>query len=320
MTGDDHGNNGTAGRWANYMAISPQDCSVEEWECIRGTSYIYPNTSIGNAEVSFYNANGFELGLHVTSLCADWTPSNLATFYSSQLGQFAASFPGVPPPATSRTHCIPWSDWATQPKVELANGIRLDTNYYYFPPAWVADRPGFMTGSGMPMRFADVDGTLIDVYQAATQMTDESGQSYPFTVDSLLDRALGPEAYYGVFTANMHTDVATIPQDDAIVASAIERGVPVITARQMLDWLDGRNGSSFSNLTRSGSTLSFTVSIGEGANGLYILLPTAGPTGSLTSITLNGVALPFVTTTIKGIQYASFSAALGTFQAVYTGP
>ena len=47
------------------------------------------------------------------------------------------------------------------------------------------------TGSGMPMRFADTDGTMIDVYQAATQMTDESGQTYPFTVNTLLDRALG---------------------------------------------------------------------------------------------------------------------------------
>ena len=61
------------------------------------------------------------------------------------------------------------------------------------------------TGSGMPMRFADVDGTMIDVYQATTQMTDESEQSYPSTIDTLLDNALGPEGYYGAFTANMHT-------------------------------------------------------------------------------------------------------------------
>ncbi len=31
------------------------------------------------------------------------------------------------------------------------------------------------TGSGIPMRFADLDGSLIDVYQATTQITDESG-------------------------------------------------------------------------------------------------------------------------------------------------
>ena len=63
----------------------------------------------------------------------------------------------------------------------------------------------------MPMRFADLDGTTIDVYQAATQMTDESGQTYPFTVDTLLDRALGPLGYYGVFTTNHHTDSADDP-------------------------------------------------------------------------------------------------------------
>ena len=52
-----------------------------------------------------------------------------------------------------------------------------------------------ITGSGFPMRFADLDGSMIDVYQAPTQMTDESGQSYPAHVDALLDNALGAQGY-----------------------------------------------------------------------------------------------------------------------------
>ena len=36
MTGDDHGNNGTAGRFDAYMAMSPSGCSVANWECITG--------------------------------------------------------------------------------------------------------------------------------------------------------------------------------------------------------------------------------------------------------------------------------------------
>ena len=39
----------------------------------------------------------------------------------------------------------------------------------------------------MPMRFTRPNGSFIDVYMAATQMTDESGQTYPMTVDRLLD-------------------------------------------------------------------------------------------------------------------------------------
>ena len=46
MTGDDHGNNGTAGRFDQFIAASPPGCSVEDWECVRGTSYIYPGTPL----------------------------------------------------------------------------------------------------------------------------------------------------------------------------------------------------------------------------------------------------------------------------------
>jgi hypothetical protein len=56
---------------------------------------------------------------------------------------------------------------------------------------------------------------MVDV-QAATQMTDESGQSYPFTINTLLDNA-AVRRYYGAFTANMHK---RLPNSgcDAIVA------------------------------------------------------------------------------------------------------
>ena len=107
------------------------------------------------------------------------------------------------------------------------------------------------------MRFAKSDGTLIDVYQAATQMTDESGQTYPFTINTLLDNAIGSEGYYGAFTANMHSDNASSSGSDAIIASALARGIPVISARQMLEWLDGRNSSTFSGITWNGTTLTF---------------------------------------------------------------
>jgi len=124
------------------------------------------------------------------------------------------------------------------------------------------------------MRFADVDRTTIDVYQAVTQMTDESFQTYPFHIDSLLDRAVGPEGCYGVFTANMHTDSPTSPGSDAIVASAKAHGVPVVSARQMLTWLDGRNDSPDTSITAnpgaatagSIATFSFAASPSAGSS------------------------------------------------------
>src|SRR5262249_2034840 len=160
---------------------------------------------------------------------------------------------------------IAWSDWASQPKTELKYGIRLDTSYYYWPGTWINDRPGMFTGSGMPMRFADVDGTTIDVYQATSQMTDESNQTFPLTIDTLPHHATGPLGYYGVFTANMHTDQVASSGSDAIVASAQARNVPVVTSKQMLTWLDGRNGSAFGSLAWTGGTLTFTIQQATGA-------------------------------------------------------
>ena len=318
MTGDDHGNGGTVGRFNQYKALSPAGCSVADWECVRSTSYVYNGTpGMDDAASAAFVADGFEVGLHVSTNCADWTPASLATFYGQQIAQFTADHPSVPALRTNRTHCIVWSDYVTQPKVELANGIRFDTNYYYFPPGWVQDRPGFFTGSGMPMRFADVDGSTIDVYQATTQMTDESGQSYPFTADTLFDRALGPLGYYGVFTANMHTDAPTEQPSDASVASALARGVPVVSAKQMLDWLDGRNGSSFGSIAWTGGTLSFTIAADATANGLTAMVPTVGRGGALTGITRNGAAVAYTVQTIKGVEYAFFAALDGSYAASY---
>ena len=183
------------------------------------------------------------------------------------------------------------------------------------------NRPGLFTGSGMPMRFATRTGVVIDVYQATTQMTDESGQTYPLTINTLLDNALGPLGYYGAFTANMHADVANSADAQAILAAAQTRGVPIISALQLLQWLEGRNGSFFSALEWKGSTLAFKVTVAAGSNGIDVMLPAEGPSGRLAAITCDKNAVPYTTLVVKGIEYAIFPAGVGgTFQAAYGAP
>ena len=323
MTGDDHGNNGTAGRFDYFKSKDPAGCSVANWDCVRGTSYIYPSTPLTKAQADAYTANGFEVGLHVNTDCADFTPAQLENFYTQQIQQWTTKYVGVassnmPAGSTQRHHCIAWSDWVTGAKVQLNHRIRLDTNYYFWPPSWVVNAPGLFTGSAMPMRFADLDGTLIDVYHAATQMTDESGQSYPFTIDTLLDRALGAEGFYGAYTINAHTDVSVTTEATTVVDSAQARSVPIVTGRQMLDWLDGRNSSSFGAIAWSGTALSFNVTAANGANGLQAMVPTHFTNNKvLTGITGPSGAVTFTPDTIKGMEYAFFSAATGSYTATY---
>ena len=198
--------------------------------------------------------------------------------------------------------------------VEREFGVRLDTNYYYWPPSWHGRRPGVFTGSGIPMRFANLDGSLIDVYQATTQLVDEGDSSgppidYSVHIAALLDRALGPQSYYGAFTANIHTDRSVAPAV-TIVQAAQARGVPVISARQLLAWVDGRNGSSFSGLTYDGANLRFVVNRAPAPAGSRRWFrwpdrpaaPGAQP---------NGVPVPTAARVVKGVEYAVFPAVPG---------
>ena len=203
---------------------------MAQWECVRSTSYIYPNSVLTPAQAAAYVAAGFEIGLHpVVASCptAPISESQLSAIFDAQLSQWGAKYTNLPAPATSRTHCVFWPDWSSNADVELAHGIRLDANYYHYPGAWIGSKPGFMNGGGFPMRFADLNGTPIDVWQQNTNMNDEATTAYQTHIDTLLDNAIGAKGYFGAFGMNMHTDNAQIhPGSEAVVAAAQARGVP----------------------------------------------------------------------------------------------
>lgn len=316
-TGDNHGSAGTPVRFDNNLAQSPGGCSLPDWECVRSTSYLYAGGPLTDTQVAAYQAQGFEIGIHLNTNCDNWTPATLDAFWTTQIANALSLYPSLLPQTTHRTHCIAWSDWSSQAEIQAARGVRLDVNYYYWPPGWVQNRPGVFTGSAMPMRYAKLDGTMIDCFQAATQMTDESGQSYPMTPDSLLTRALDVRGWYGAFCTNIHLDGSSETINSQVVGSALARGVPVVSAAQMLEWIDGRNGSSFGSLSWSAGALSFTMAVGAGATNLRAMLPVSTPAGDLVALTRDAAPVAWTTETIKGISYAFFPAAAGDWVATY---
>ena len=106
--------------------------------------------STHNAQAAAYNAEGFEIGLHVDTGCANWSSlAALQTIYTNQLNAWRTKYTTLPSPLTNRTHCIAWADYTSQAQVELNSGIRLDTTYY-IPNGWVQNRPG-----SLPVQDAD---------------------------------------------------------------------------------------------------------------------------------------------------------------------
>ena len=275
-----------------------------------------------NAQAAAYVAEGFEVSLHTNYLTCPPVPISeaaLDALFDTQLSAFQSSYPSVPAPVSSRIHCVFWPGWTTSARVERDHGMRIDANYYHYPGSWIGTTPGFLNGGGFPMRFAETDGTLLDVYQANTNMTDESGQTYPATVNTLLNNATGSLGYFGAFGVNMHTDYPTPHAGaEAIVAAAKSRSVPVISYKQLLDWTEGRNNSTISGLSWNAGTFTFTTTAAAGSNGLQTMVPTAGPVGTLRTLRKNGVAVSFTKLTIKGVQYARFTTTTGTFVATYS--
>ncbi len=323
MTGDDHnngsypGSSGTALRFNEYTSLSTDNTqtAVDDWKAIRATSYVYNNITMTDDSVAMFQSLGFEIALHPTTNCTNFTKASLTNAMAGQQVELHTQFPSLDPILTNRTHCMPWNDWVTHAKVENSLGVRFDVNYYYWPGTWLQNRPGMFTGSGFPMRFSDNDGTIIDVYQAPTQMPDESQLNITNSINTLLDNAINL-GYYGAFVMNMHTDTAIHVGSDEIIASAMARNVPVISSKQMLTWLDNRNNTIFSHMTWLNNKLSFDLT--TSAHNLRAMVPFNSFDGTLIQVTENTLPINYTLQTIKGIQYGVFPASTNSYVAIYS--
>jgi hypothetical protein len=327
LTGDDHNSGGTTDRFDHIKAESATTAAP-----MSATSYIFPGSSNSDQALALRASQGFEIALHFESTNgalfgnpsdppADWADySQLNYLYSSESFAFNQAYPSLATPRTCRIHGPVWSDYDSLPRVEFAHGVRLDASYYFSPPQFVQDRPGFFTGSGIPMRFATANGSMIDVYQAPTQITDESGQSEPRTIDTLLDNATGSKEFFGAITVNAHDDNAQNPVADAAIDSARRHAVPILSAEKLLDFEDARGNSYFSDMSWNAPAgrLTLTIHTAAGAADLQAMIPLIDAEGGrVISITAGGNSVAFTTASIKGIGYATFPAQDGPVTVQY---
>ncbi len=73
------------------------------------------------------------------------------------------------PPKTTRHHCVIWPGWVETAQALADAGFRMDTNYR----AGDHQQYGYLTGSGLPMRFIDEDGEFIEIFEQETLFCDD---------------------------------------------------------------------------------------------------------------------------------------------------
>jgi hypothetical protein len=84
------------------------------------------------------------------------------------LSYFDEHYGGVP--ATNRNHCVAWKGYVDLPRLYAERGVAMDLNLVSLRNSWLM----YLNGSGRPMRFVDLDGTVLDCFQQATQAYDDA--------------------------------------------------------------------------------------------------------------------------------------------------
>ena len=188
------------------------------------------------------------------------------------------------------------------------------------PRAGSGRKPGFMNGGGFPMRFADLDGTQIDVYQQNTNMTDESGQAVPGDGHRAARQRGRRRTATTACSGPTCTPTTRRPTRgaEAIVAAAQARSVPVISYKQLLDWVDGRNSSTIRAWTGTPASSRSPRRSGPARAGCRRCSRRTGPAGTLSALTCGGSPKAYTVQTIKGVDYAMFDAVTGTCRATYS--
>jgi hypothetical protein len=336
LSGDDHNVGGTPGVFETLAQApySPAGCSAADWTCARATSWIYTRLGLSASAIEAYRNLGFEVGPHLAlnlddGGCTQWTDiADLRARLTANQAAFVASY-GVSPAATNRTHCFVFSDWDSEPKVERELGIRLDETYTPYAPSWTADQLGLLNGSAIPMRFTASDRSVIDVYQVVSNIDYEyfsgGNQNYDrfyAAFDALLSGATGEAGYWGIVGTHYDYSGSSVAELSALLDLVAHRNagaatpadqVAMVSAQQVLTWLDLRNGSSFAvhGLDRTG-VLSFGVRVNPAvANaGLEAMLPVSAGSRLLIDLRRSGgVAVPVKRTlSVKGVVYAFFDA------------
>ena len=220
---------------------------------------------------------------------------------------------------TVRNHWIVWVGWVEQAEIEANHGIGLDCNLYHYDLESTSGHylgsVGNFNGSGLPMKFVNSDGCILDIYQSPTQLPDEQWlESYLYGgFKTLVDRSLDQEIFTFI-NINFHTNQWQVwsrkPGLD-MLEYVNKRGVPLWTAEHLLNFLNARDSASFKNIVWDGRKLSFTLEAPVAGQNLTFMLPRKYNDLTLTKIEKDGNHLPVRRMVIKGRTYALAEAGSG---------
>ena len=97
------------------------------------------------------------------------SPSDAETAITASLKAFHQTY-GIKP-RTARTHGIQWVGWVEQARFFAKNGVQMSLDHVSIGPP--KQSMGYMCGSGLPMRFVDEQGQVLNIFHQPTLFEDD---------------------------------------------------------------------------------------------------------------------------------------------------
>ena len=155
---------------------------------------------------------------------------------------------------THRGHCVIWVGWTEMAEFLRENGVRLDTNFAvcrYF-------QSGYLNGSGLPVKFMDGGGSLLDIYEQSTMSTDDGWTTGkflrpPFDVEECISRSAQQadaciDRFHTVYHPYFHPrrlragPTSTQPWLEGVLDHCRGRGFRFVNGAEWVRFNDGRRG------------------------------------------------------------------------------
>lgn len=288
------------------------------------------------SDVAGWRERGHEFGLH------PYVEQGVEAGFQRYWKDFTRLGYG-PVSRTVRTHRVLWSGWVESARVQASYGLRMNLDYYHTGPAfrneageWVY---GYFTGSGLPMRFVDEQGRILNIYQQATQLVDEHLFEVPWGTnvglsadeavqvsETLLARSLG--GAYSALGAQFHVDPFAAGGTYASTAVgwlegtldyAARHGIPIWSASEWLRFVEIRDGTALGTLRWDPSARRLTfqlLSETEPAVQLTVMVPWRFGEATVSRVEVDGASIDYGEQRVDGQSYGWFSVGAGDHQVV----
>jgi hypothetical protein len=292
------------------------------------------------AQVADWRERGHEFGLHPyveDGLDAGWR-------------HYWQEFTGVgygPVSPTTRTHRVLWEGWVETARAQAAYGMRLNLDYYHLGPTFRSEAGewpcGYFTGSGLPMKFIDEQGRVLNIYQQLTQLADEHLLVMPWVTGevaglvakeavevsrTLLRRSL--DGAYGAITAQFHVDPFVLGGQAASEEAhwlegtldyAAAQGIPIWSAVEWLRFIDVRHDANLVDVQwhPASHRLSFDLAAQAASDlALAVMVPLRHRDARLAQVEVDGVPVEHRTRELGSVNYGWVSTSAGFHRVVAT--